>query len=136
MATSIGAQLFFFPQTCVLLLLLLTQFEFPFDVTFSFTFDLMGLLGKPRKGYGNEFFGFLLFCFHSYDLKKKRKKLLQTLPFDLVSLAFLCYFLFWEEKDIKFEQKYQFNPDFNKCELRKTNRIYLRWVKWHFLNHR
>ena len=33
--------------------------------------------------------------------------------FDLVSLAFLCYFLFWEERDIKFEQKYLFTPDFN-----------------------
>ena len=53
----------------------------------------------------------------------------KTFPFDLVSLAFLCYFLFWEEKDIKFEQKYLFIPDFNRGGLRKTNRTYLRWVK-------
>ena len=37
----------------------------------------------------------------------------KTFPFDLVSLAFLCYFLFWEERDIKFEQKYLFTYDFN-----------------------
>ena len=44
--------------------------------------------------------------------------------FDLVSLAFLCYFLFWEERDIKFEQKYLFTLDFNKGGLRKTNVTY------------
>ena len=60
----------------------------------------------------------------------------KTLPFDLVSLAFLCYFLFWEERDIKFEQKYLFTSNFNRGGLRKTNGIYLRWLKWHFLNHR
>ena len=53
----------------------------------------------------------------------------KTLIFNLVSLAFLCYFLFWEEKDIKFEQKYLFTPDFNRGGLRKINRTYLRWVK-------
>ena len=49
--------------------------------------------------------------------------------FDLVSLAFLLYFLFWEERDIKFEQKYLVSPDFNRSELRKTNGTYHRWVK-------
>ena len=53
----------------------------------------------------------------------------KTLPFDLVSLAFSCYFLFWEERDIKFEQKYLSTPDFNKGELQKTNETYHRWVK-------
>ena len=53
----------------------------------------------------------------------------KTLPFDLISLVFLCYFLFWEEKDIKFEQKYLFTPDFSRGGLWKTNRTYLRWVK-------
>ena len=59
----------------------------------------------------------------------------KTLPFDLVSLAFLCYFLLWKERDIKFEQKYLFTPDFNRDRLLKTNRPYLRWVKWYFSNH-
>ena len=49
--------------------------------------------------------------------------------FDLVSLTFLCYFLFWEERDIKFKREYLFNPDFNRGGLRKTNGTYLRWVK-------
>ena len=49
--------------------------------------------------------------------------------FDLVSLVFLCYFLFWEERDIKFEQKYLFTPEFNRGGLRKTNGTYLRRVK-------
>ena len=39
--------------------------------------------------------------------------------FDLVSLAFLLYFLFWEERDIKFEQKYLFTLAFNKGGLEK-----------------
>ena len=48
---------------------------------------------------------------------------------DIVSLVFLCYFLFWEERDIKIEQKYLFIPDFNRGGLQKTNGTYLRWVK-------
>ena len=59
----------------------------------------------------------------------------KTLPFDLVSFAFLCYFLFWEERDIKFEQKYLFTHDFNKCDLRKTNGTYFKLVKLYFLNY-
>ena len=39
------------------------------------------------------------------------------------------FFFFWEERDIKFEQEYLFNPDFNRGELRKTNGTYLKWVK-------
>ena len=53
----------------------------------------------------------------------------RTLPFDLISLAFLCYFLFWEERDIKFEQKYLFTSDFNRGKLQKTHGTYLMWVK-------
>ena len=53
----------------------------------------------------------------------------QITLFSLVSLLFLCYFLFWEERDIKFEQEYLFTPDFNRGGLRKTNGTYLRWVK-------
>ena len=45
------------------------------------------------------------------------------------------FFVFWEERDIKFEQKYLFTHDFNRGGLRKTNGIYLKWVKWHFSNH-
>ena len=71
-----------------------TRFEFPFDVTFSFTFDLVGLLGNPRKGYGNEFFGFLLFCFHSYDLKKKRIETFTNPPFrSCFSCIFVLFFV-------------------------------------------
>ena len=38
----------------------------------------------------------------------------------------------WEERVIKFEQKYLFTPDFNKCGLQKTNGTYHRWVKLYF----
>ena len=58
------------------------------------------------------------------DLCELRKR--PILLFDLVSLAFLCYFLFWEERDIKFEQKYIFTPDFNRGGLQKTNGTYFR----------
>ena len=47
--------------------------------------------------------------------------------FDMVSLTFLCFFFFFlEERDIKFEQKYLFNPDFNRGGLRKKNGTYLK----------
>ena len=49
--------------------------------------------------------------------------------FDLVFLAFLLYFLFGEERDIKFEQQYLFTPDFNRGGLRKINGTYHKWVK-------
>ena len=54
----------------------------------------------------------------------------------LFLLHFLCYFLFWEERDIKFEQKYLFSHDFNRGGLRKTNGTYHKWVKWYFSNPR
>ena len=76
---------------------------------------------------------FFWVCSSCSDLCELRERPIPL--FDLVSLAFLCYFLFWEERDIKFEQKYLFTPDFNKGGLRKTNETYLKWVKWHFLNH-
>ena len=44
----------------------------------------------------------------------------------LFLLHFCAIFLFWEERDIKFEQKYIFTLDFNRGGLRKTNRTYLR----------
>ena len=47
----------------------------------------------------------------------------------LFLLHFCSIFLFWEERDIEFEQKYLFTPDFNRGGLRKTNRTYHRWVK-------
>ena len=66
-------------------------------------------------------FGYVL---HVQDLCELRKR---SIPlFDLVSLAFLYYFLFWEERDIKFEQKYLFTHDFNRGGLRKTNGTYLK----------
>ena len=45
-------------------------------------------------------------------------------------LFFMCFlFLFWEERDIKEEQKFKFTPIFNRDGLPKTNRANLRWVK-------
>ena len=67
------------------------------------------------------FFGYVLYVQNLCEWKKRQIPLL-----DLVSLVFLLYFLFWEESDIKFEQKYLFTPDFNKRGLRKTNGTYLR----------
>ena len=46
--------------------------------------------------------------------------------FDLVLLVFLCFVLFWEERDIKLEQRYIFAPIFNKDGLQETNRINLK----------
>ena len=64
------------------------------------------------------------YVLHVQDLCELRKRPIPL--FDLVSLAFLCYFLFWGERDIKFEQKYIFIPDFNRGGLWKTNGTYLR----------
>ena len=61
--------------------------------------------------------------------ERERERERQIPLFDLLSLAFLCYFLFWEERDIKFEQKYLFTINFNKGGLRKTNRTHLKWAK-------
>ena len=71
--------------------------------------------------------GLMIYILHVQDLCELRERPIPLL--DLVSLAFLCYFLFWEERDIKFEQKYLFTPDFNRGGLRKTNGTYHRWVK-------
>ena len=40
----------------------------------------------------------------------------------------MLFFFFWEERDIKFVQKYLFTPDFNRDRLRKTKETYLKWV--------
>ena len=68
--------------------------------------------------------GLMIYVLHVQDLYELRERPIPL--FDLVSLAFLCYFLFWEERDIKFEQKYLFTPDFNRGGLRKTNETYHR----------
>ena len=71
--------------------------------------------------------GLMIYALHVQDLNELRERPIPL--FDLVSLAFLWYFLFWEERDIKFEQKYLFTHDFNRGGLRKTNGTYHRWVK-------
>ena len=71
-----------------------------------------------------KFLGLMIYVLHVQDLCELRERPIPL--FNLVSLAFLCYFLFWEERDIKFEQKYLFTPDFNRGGLRKTNRTYHR----------
>ena len=65
-----------------------------------------------------------LYVLHVQDLCELRERPIPL--FDLVSLAFLCYFLFWDKRDIKFGQKYLFTPDFNRGGLRKTNGTYYR----------
>ena len=42
---------------------------------------------------------------------------------------FFVFFLFWEERDIKLEQKYIFTLNFNRGGLRISNRGNHRWVK-------
>ena len=55
----------------------------------------------------------------------------------VVFLCFLFFILvFLEEREIKVEQKYIFNPVFNKSEVRNSNWDDLRWVKCQILNHR
>ena len=70
------------------------------------------------------FFGYVL---HVQDLCEWRER--QILLFNLLSLAFLYYFLFWEEKDIKLEQKYLFILNFNKGRLQISNGGNHKWVK-------
>ena len=62
--------------------------------------------GKKKKNLG-----LMIYVLHVQDLCELRERPIPL--FDLVSLPFYCYFLFWEERDIKFEQKYLFTPDFN-----------------------
>ena len=71
--------------------------------------------------------GLMIYVLNVQDLCELRERPIPL--FDLVSLTFLCYFLFWEERDIKFEQKYLFTLDFNRGGLWKTNGTYLKWVK-------
>ena len=59
----------------------------------------------------------------------------QNPPFWSCFSYIFVFFVFWEERDIKFEQKYLFTHDFNRGGLRKTNGTYLKWVKWHISNH-
>ena len=79
------------------------------------------------------FFGYVFHVQNLFELCELRERSISL--FDLVFLTFLCYFLFWEERYIKFEQKYLFTLDFNRGESRKTNGSYLRWIKWYFSNH-
>ena len=88
---------------------------------------------RRSRYVGLGFIFFFWYVLHVQNLCELRERPIPL--FDLVSLAFLCYFLFWEERNVKFEQKYLFTPDFNRDGLRKTNETYLKWVKWHFLNH-
>ena len=48
----------------------------------------------------------MIYVLHVQDLCELRERPIPL--FGLVSLAFLCYFLFWEERDINFGQKYLF----------------------------
>ena len=52
-----------------------------------------------------------------------------------ISLVFVCFVLFWKERDIKLKKKYIFAPIFNKGELQETNKANLRGAKWYFLNY-
>ena len=49
--------------------------------------------------------------------------------FLILFLLHFCSIFCFERRDIKFEKKYLFTPDFNKSGLRKTNGTYHRWVK-------
>ena len=53
--------------------------------------------------------------------EREREREREIPLFDLLSLAFLCYFLFWEERDIKLKQKYRFTLNFNRDGLRHSN---------------
>ena len=70
------------------------------------------------------FFGYVL---HIQDMCGWRER--QIPLFDLLSLTFLCYFLFWEERDIKLEQKYLFILNFNRGGLQISNGGNHMWVK-------
>ena len=68
------------------------------------------------------FFFFCGYVLHVQDLCKWRERERQIPLFDLLSFAFMCYYLFWEERDIKLEQKYLFTLNFNRGGLRISNR--------------
>ena len=84
----------------------------------------MELAKGLREAMGLRLFIFFGYVLHVQNLCEWRER--QIPVFDLVFLAFLLYFLFWEERDIKFEQKYLFTLDFNRGGLRKTNGTYYR----------
>ena len=65
------------------------------------------------------FFFFFGYYLHVQDLCERRVR--QIPLFDFLSFAFLCYFLFWEEGGIKFEQKYLFTLNFKGCGLQISN---------------
>ena len=64
-------------------------------------------------------FFFFWYVLNVQDLCEWRER--QISLFDLLSLAFFYYFLFWEERDIKLEQKYLFTLNFNRDGLRHSN---------------
>ena len=97
--------------------------EFDFSYSYMVAEKICENLGMWKK----KILGLMIYILHVQDLCELRERPIPLL--DLVSLAFLCYFLFREERDIKFEQKYLFTPDFNRGGLRKTNGTYHRWVK-------
>ena len=63
----------------------------------------MELAKGLREAMRFRLFIFFGYVFHVQNLCEWRERKIPL--FDLLSLAFLLYFLFWEERDIKFEQK-------------------------------
>ena len=85
--------------------------EFDFSYSYMVAEKICENLGMWEK----KILGLMIYILHVQDLCELRERPIPLL--DLVSLAFLCYFLFWEERYIKFEQKYLFTPNFNRCGL-------------------
>ena len=73
-----------------------------------------------------DFFCGCFICFWNLNFFIYHRFLFDFTKPSLFYLVFLCLFLFWEEKDIKYEQKYTFTPVFNWGELQKTSGTYLR----------
>ena len=92
----------------------------------------MNCLGSEKMGV-REAIGLRLFIFlYTFFMFKicvngeRDKYQFLILFFFLHFCSIFLFFLFWEERDIKFEQKYLFTPDFNRGGLRKTNGTYHR----------
>ena len=68
------------------------------------------------------FFFFFVGMFFMFKICVNGERERQIPLFDLLSFAFMCYYLFWEERDIKLEQKYLFTLNFNRGGLRISNR--------------
>ena len=94
----------------------------------------MNCLGSEKMGV-REAIGLRLFIFlDTFFMFKicvngerdKYQFLILFFFFSFLLYFFVFFFLFWEERDIKFEQKYLFTPDFNRGGLRKTNGTYHR----------